>query len=152
MKKAFLMIFATITLSIFSSNSACALSLNQLPTAKNSDHWKVTFDKPDINDEKLKKDVFNVYSLDIKNIGDKVYDPQIEVYRDEPNTRTMYWLFTSGVSPLKQDFHHQNMPVSSNAKNIEIVITWREQPYEKMTNGEKYSARKYKQTFVFKQK
>jgi hypothetical protein len=64
----------------------------------------------------------------------------------------MYLLSTSENLQSSQEFyHHQNLPVSSEAKKIEVVVTWREKPYEQMKDGRKYSARKFKQTFIFKQ-
>ncbi|WP_088079844.1 hypothetical protein, partial [Bacillus mycoides] len=106
------------------------------------------------NDSKAtesKEGIFNVYSIDMKNIGKKVYDTTVEVYRDEPNTHTKYELFTSEMPKTQDFFHHANQPISVQSKRLEVVITWREKPYELMKNGQKHPARKFKQTFVFKQ-
>jgi hypothetical protein len=152
LKNIIFLVFATVSFIMSSSLSANAFSAKELPLSQSSDHWKVTLDKPETDDLKAEKGVFNLYSLDVKNIGDEVYDPIFEVYRSEPNSRTKYALTSSKDIPKTQDFfHHQNLPVSTKAKVIEVVVTWREKPYEQMKNGEKYPAQKFKQTFVFKQ-
>jgi hypothetical protein len=152
LKNIIFLVFATVSFIMSSSLSANAFSAKELPLSQSSDHWKVTLDKPETDDLKAEKGVFNLYSLDVKNIGDEVYDPIFEVYGSESNTRTKYSLISSKDMPIKQDFfHHQNLPVSTKAKVIEVVVTWREKPFEQMKNGEKYPARKFKQTFVFKQ-
>jgi hypothetical protein len=131
--------------------TANASTIKNLPKTETSDHWKVTLAKPDIGELNAKKGV-NVYSVDIKNIGAMVYDPSFKVYRDEPNTRTLYYLTSSKkLGPSQDFFHHQNLPVSNKAKTIEVIVTWNDKPYELNKNGKKYSARKFKQTFIFKQ-
>ncbi|WP_410981465.1 hypothetical protein [Bacillus pacificus] len=143
-----------LTFIIGGSLSVHAFSPKELPVSQSSDHWKVIVGKADANDSnalKSKEGIFNVYSVDVKNIGNKVYNATVEIFRDEPNTQTRYWL-TSGEIPKTQDFyHHANQPISSEAKMIEVIVTWREKPYEMTKDGQKYPARKFKQTFVFKQ-
>jgi hypothetical protein len=149
--KQFVIIMSLICILSGGSLSANAATIKNLPKIETSNHWKVTLGKPDIGELNAKKDV-NVYSVDIKNIGAKVFDPSFTVYRDEPNTRTMYYLTSSKKLGASQDFfHHQNLPVSNKAKTLEIIVTWKDKPYELSKNGQKYSARKFKQTFVFKQ-
>ncbi|NRD78574.1 hypothetical protein HPT25_14515 [Bacillus sp. BRMEA1] len=170
MKNIPLFMITTITFLMVSSFSAYAETTKNLPITKTSDHWKVTLGNPDSDSLKPQKDVFNVYSLDIKNIGEKVFDPVFEVYRDEPNSHTLYWLTSNiyidyskktassgnmasseNMGSTLASFHHKNLPVYSKAKIIEVVITWKEKPYEQMKNGKKFEARKFKQTFIFKQ-
>lgn len=154
MKHVLFMAFWILTFIMGGSLLTHAFSPKELPISQSSDRWKVTIGKADANDSnalKSKDGVFNVYSVDVKNIGKKVYDATVEIFRDEPNTLTRYWLI-SGEIPKTQDFyHHANQPISSQAKMIEVVVTWREKPYEMTKDGQKYPARKFKQTFVFKQ-
>jgi len=58
----------------------------------------------------------------------------------------------SEVTSIDQDFyHHSNQPVSINAKQIEVIVTWREKPYEQLKDGKKVPGRKFKESFVFYQ-
>lgn len=149
MKNIFVAIITVLTI-VSSSLSASAASLKELPATRTSNHWKVTLGKAEIDHVNEEKDVFNLYSIDIRNIGEKVYDPTFEIFRDEPNTKTMFAL--SEVTSSDQDhYHHTNQPVSIKAKQIEVIVTWREKPYEQLNDGRKVPARKYKESFVFYQ-
>ncbi len=149
MKHIFVTIMSVLTIAS-SSLSVNAASIKELPVTQSSNQWKVTVGKAETDNSKEEKDVFNLYSIDIKNIGDKVYNLTFEVYRDEPSTKTMFGL--SEVKSIDQDFyHHSNQPVSSNAKQIEVIVTWREKPYEQLNDGKKVPGRKFKETFVFYQ-
>ena len=58
-----------------------------------------------------KKGIFDTYSLFIENIGKNVKNTTIEVYRNEPNTQTLYFLFNSTDSPISNHsttFTHEN--------------------------------------------
>ncbi|THE12029.1 hypothetical protein E1I69_12755 [Bacillus timonensis] len=135
---------------VCSSFSTSAASIKELPVTQTSGHWKVTLGKAETDQVKEEKDVFNLYSIDIKNVGEKVYDLTFEVYRDEPNSKTMLGL--SYVSSSDQDFyHHTNQPVSIEAKQIEVIVTWIEKPYEQLTDGKKVVGQKYKESFIFYQ-
>ncbi|MEH7237956.1 hypothetical protein [Bacillus sp. JJ1562] len=149
MKHIFVAIISVLTI-ISSSLSASAASIKDLPVTQTSNHWKVTLGKAESEKLTEEKDLFNLYSIDIKNIGEKVYDLTFEVYRDEPYTKTMFAL--SEVTSLDQDYyHHTNQPVSINAEQIEVIVTWREKPYERLNNEKKVPARKFKESFVFYQ-
>ncbi|MBA9042679.1 hypothetical protein HNP21_005816 [Bacillus aryabhattai] len=105
--------------------------------------------KADVNDLKEKEGEFNVYSIDVKNSGAKVYDARVEVYRDEPNSKTKYGLFIAKIPDTQNTFHYQNQPISVQSKTLEVVVTWKEESYRAMKDGEKYPARKFKQIFLF---
>lgn len=140
-------------LFLITSNSlpVHANSVKDLPTSKTSDHWKVVIGERKIDNIKPNERT-NIYSVRVENIGKKAYDIQVEVYRDEPNTKTMYWLTTDDIPSTRNFYEHQNLPLSTKAKTIEVVVTWRDKQYEEMRNGQKYPARKFKQTFKFEQK
>lgn len=148
MKHIFVAIITVLTI-VSSSLSVSAASIKELPVTQTSSQWKVTLGKAETYNFEKEKDVFNVYSIDIKNIGKKAYDLSFEVYRDEPNTKTMFGL--SEVTSLDQDFyHHTNQPVSVKAKQIEVIVTWREKPDE-LNKEKKIPARKFKESFIFYQ-
>lgn len=112
----------------------------------------VVISNPDSSDpeaNKSKPGVFNVYSMDIKNIGGKnVKNVRVEAFRDAPNKVTKYELFTAEEKNLLQhgSFHHQNFPISINAKELIVIITWSEKGIDSKHE------RKYKEQFVFEQK
>lgn len=136
----------------FPTNSF-AKSFDSLPISKSSDQWSIKIDHPDKDEPnqptltKAKKGVFNVYSLDIRNIGDKdINNVKVEAYRDEPNSTTKYELFTHSASMLiKGNYRHSNFPISVKSKDLVIDITWEK------TIKESY-VRHYKETFTFHQK
>jgi len=132
-----------------------AKSFNSLPLTKSSDQWSIKINQADldkVNEPKLtkaKKGVFNVYSLDISNIGDRnINNVRIEAFRDEPNSKTYYELFTNEGDILVKEgssYHHSNFPISVKAKILKIDITW-----EKTINENQ--RRHFKETFIFHQK
>ena len=153
MKKAHVLILSSIFFSlIFGSVNANAYKPEKLPTSQSSNHWKVKIDKPDVKDLKENEGKFNLYSIDVRNLGSQVYDATVEVYRDEPNTSTKQELITFKIPEAQNFFHHQNQPISVDSKVVEIVVTWKEEPYTVMKDGRKSPARKFKQTFLFSQK
>lgn len=98
-----------------------------------------------------KKGIFDTYSLFIENIGKNVKNTTIEVYRNEPNTQTLYFLFNSTDSPISNHsttFTHENFPIDVRAGKIEVVVKWEEKQYNHNKHPE-CAGRVYKQTFVF---
>ncbi|MGR5988607.1 hypothetical protein ACT7CT_24000 [Bacillus sanguinis] len=72
-----------------------AFTFKELPTAKKSEQWYVKIDKAKNTASgslQPKKGIFDTYSLFIENIGKNVKNTTIEVYRNEPNTQTLYFL------------------------------------------------------------
>jgi hypothetical protein len=125
-----------------------AASMEKLPALESSKQWNVTIGDPDSEDPKAnqsKPGYFNVYSMDIKNVGDKdVNIVRVEAYRNEPNSTTEYELFTS--NGLSQDsFHHMNFPLYINATKLNVIVTW-----TKKSDTSKHQ-RKYREQFVFEQ-
>ncbi|EJV62736.1 hypothetical protein [Bacillus cereus] len=156
MKKAisfFLLLFCLIVV-----NETYAYSPKSLPISQNSDQWQVNIDEVKRTSEKLlqpKKGVFQTYHFSVKNLGkSEVYNVQVEVFRNEPHTKTKYELFSLKESRLaggKTGFEHANFPVSTKADKIEVIITWQEHPFLSMRNGQKFESRKFKEHFVFKE-
>ena len=155
MKKA--ISFFLLLLCLIVVNETYAYSPKALPISQNSDQWKVNIDEPKNNDKNMlqaKKDEFNTYQFSVKNVGNsEVYNVQVEVFRNEPNTKTKHELFSRKESRLasgKTGFKHANFPVSTKANEVDVIITWQEHPFHSMRNGQKVESRKFKEHFVFK--
>ncbi|HHT7238278.1 MULTISPECIES: hypothetical protein [Bacillus] len=156
MKKAisfFLLLFCLIVV-----NETYAYSPKSLPISQNSDQWQVNIDEVKRTSKKLlqpKKGVFQTYHFSVKNLGkSEVYNVQVEVFRNEPHTKTKYELFSLKESRLaggKTGFEHANFSVSTKSDKIDVIITWQEHPFLSMRNGQKFESRKFKEHFVFKE-
>ncbi|MFU2031405.1 hypothetical protein CN582_02420 [Bacillus wiedmannii] len=155
MKKA--ISFFLLLLCLIAVNETYAYSPKSLPISQNSDQWKVNIDEPkNIGNNMLqaKKDKFQTYQFSVKNVGNsEVYNVQVEVFRNEPKTKTKYELFSRKKSRLasgKTGFEHTNFPVATKADEVDVIITWQEHPFRSMRNGQKVESRKFKEHFVFK--
>ncbi|EOP40936.1 hypothetical protein [Bacillus cereus] len=150
--------FFLLLLCLVVVNEAYAYSPKSLPISQNSDQWQVNIDEVKRTSEKLlqpKKSVFQTYHFSVKNLGkSEVYNVQVEVFRNEPNTKTKYELFSLKESRLaggKTGFEHANFPVSTKSDKVDVIITWQEHPFRSMRNGQKVESRKFKEHFVFKE-
>ncbi len=150
--------FFLLLLCLVVVNETYAYSPKSLPISQNSDQWQVNIDEVKRTSEKLlqpKKGVFQTYHFSVKNLGkSEVYNVQVEVFRNEPHTKTKYELFSLKESRLaggKTGFEHANFPVSTKADKIDVIITWQEHPFLSMRNGQKFESRKFKEHFVFKE-
>jgi len=134
---------------VFSSNiKANALTFNQLPSTQKSEQWTVEIDKVKFSDPKnikSKKGVYQTYSMAIKNTKNDASDVRIELFRDEENSNIKYGIVNSEGETLNRDdkdpFYFANFPLSEKAKELEVVITWKE----------KGSDRNYQERFIFNQ-
>jgi hypothetical protein len=152
-KRIFLGISLFFTVFFISNPSlkTFALTFDKLPISQSSQQWKIEIGNPDNpfpKDQKATKK-FNEYSLDIRNIGDKTIElERIEVYRDEPDSKTKYELFTADGDKLKitESLHHKNLPVALSAKKLEVIITWSKKGIIDKDD------RKYQETFLFETK
>lgn len=149
----FLLLFCLIVV-----NETYAYSPNSLPISQNSDQWQVNIDKPKKTNKNMlqaKKDEFQNYFFSVKNLGkNEVYNVQVEVFRNEPKTKTKYELFSLKESRLasgKAGFEHTNLPVATKADEVDVIITWQEHPFRSMRNGQKVESRIFKEHFVFKE-
>ena len=148
----FLLLFCLIVV-----NETYAYSPKSLPISQNSDQWQVNIDKPKKTNKNMlqaKKDEFQTYHFSVKNVGNsEVYNVNVEVFRNEPNKKTKYELFSQKESRLasgKTGFKHTNFPVATKADEVDVIITWQEHPFRSMRNGQKVESRKFKEHFVFK--
>ncbi|SEI94627.1 hypothetical protein [Bacillus thuringiensis] len=149
----FLLLFCLIVV-----NETYAYSPKSLPISQNSGQWLVNIDKPKKTNKNMlqaKKNEFQTYHFSVKNIGDsEVYNVNVEVFRNEPNKKTKYELFSLKESRLasgKTGFEHANLPVATKADEVDVIITWQEHPFRLMRNGQKVESRKFKEHFVFKE-
>jgi hypothetical protein len=150
MKKLAILLLSLTLLVTFAPNTTLAATLENLPSTESSKQWEVIVDNADSDDPNFNKstkpDLYNVYSMDIKNIGDEnVKSLRIEAYRNDPNLKTEYELFTAEDEEnklLTPSFHH-NFPLSSKATNLKVFITW-----TKKSRNNIYQ-RKYREVFVF---
>jgi hypothetical protein len=142
----FVFILASIVFLSLYPEKTYAIEFNKLSKVENSKQWEVVIGKPDSHDKmanKSKPGYFNVYSMDIKNVGEKdVNIVRVEAYRDQPNSTTEYELFTA--DGLNQDsFHHMNFPLYSKSNKLNVIVIWTK---ASDTNAHK---RKYREQFVF---
>ncbi|KAB2452094.1 hypothetical protein F8160_05020 [Bacillus sp. CH126_4D] len=149
--------FFLLLLCLIVVNETYAYSPKSLPISQNSDQWQVNIDEPKKISKKMlqtKKDEVQTYQFSVKNVGNsEVYNVQVEVFRNEPKTKTKYELFSRKESRLasgKTGFEHTNFPVSTKADEVDVIITWQEHPFRSMRNGQKVESRKFKEHFVFK--
>ncbi|MEB8572672.1 hypothetical protein P4G74_19220 [Bacillus cereus] len=149
----FLLLFCLIVV-----NETYAYSPKSLPISQNSDQWQVNIDKPKKTNKNMlqaKKDEFQTYHFSVKNVGNsEVYNVNVEVFRNEPNKKTKYELFSLKESRLasgKTGFEHANLPVATKADEVDVIITWQEHPFRSMRNAQKVESRKFKEHFVFKE-
>ncbi|WP_410982385.1 hypothetical protein [Bacillus cereus] len=150
--------FSLLLLCLIIPNQASAYSPKSLPLSQNSKQWKVNIDEVKQRDKDIlqpKKDVFHTHHFSVQNIGkDEVYNIQVEVFRNEPNTETKYELFSLKEARLasgQTGFEHMNFPVSIKADEVDVMITWQEHPFRAMRNGQKVKGRIFKEHFVFKE-
>lgn len=149
--------FSFLTVAMLGTHAtANAFSPDSMPVIQSSDQWEVQIDSPDDQKHpdmaKAKKGVYNTYSLKLKDLKKEVYNVKVEAYRDEPNSKTKYELFTVDNSVFKSGKAiqlHTNFPISVNAEELEVTITWQEEPYITLKNGQKADSRRYKQVFKF---
>ncbi|AOY16656.1 hypothetical protein BGI23_15915 [Bacillus sp. ABP14] len=158
MQKVLFSFFCIFCFVIGSSFTVHAFSPKQLPVSQTSDRWKIEIKKPDKKTSLVtsKKDVFDTYGFEVQDIGKDAYHVTVEVFRNEPHSRTKYELFTSKkdhVLSKEIAFNHANFPISVQSNELEVIITWQEKPSKVLENGQKdcEAERKYKQTFIFKQ-
>ncbi|TSB47646.1 hypothetical protein [Alkalicoccobacillus porphyridii] len=151
MKKfSFIILTLTILMWIGFVTTTQALTFDQLPQVKQSDHWIVSI-KEAKNDPRLEKPnprKFDTYELEIQNKSGQLGRVMARVYRDEPDSTVRYGLAileaekTAHLSELDGTAIHPAISVSKAAKKIEVDVLW--------TTGEE-GDRPYKETFIFSQ-
>ncbi|GGP16406.1 hypothetical protein [Oceanobacillus neutriphilus] len=151
MKFTKVFIFFTILSFLLFPISGVASALEKLPSSDKTDQWEIMIDKPKNEDVEPKPDVYNMYSMDVQYIGDEdIKLERIEAYRDDPSSSYDFELFTiADTDDFEIDknskqpvFNHQNFPLSVQAKELKVIVTW-------TNKGD--SDRKYREEFIFKQ-
>ncbi|AWD67328.1 MULTISPECIES: hypothetical protein [Priestia] len=149
MRKSLLLFsFALMVFAFSTTIKANALTFDQLPTTQKSGQWTVEIDKVKDShpeDMKPKKGVYQTYGLTIQNTKNDATDVKVELFRDEENTTTKYGIVNTERETLSKNaeypFQFANFPLSEKAKELEVVITWKE----------KGSDRNYQERFTFSQ-
>ncbi|ASK63947.1 hypothetical protein CFK37_18175 [Virgibacillus phasianinus] len=136
-----------LILTLFIPIQTMASSLEKLPASETSTQWEVVIDHPESDEVKPKPGVYNMYSMDIKYVGDEnIKLVRVEAYRDEPNSPIEYELFTADYEEMdgnfEPSFHHQNFPFSAQAKKLKVIITWKK---------DRNNSRSFRDVFVFSQ-
>jgi hypothetical protein len=148
-KKIALFLLFIIVSTMIMPKDLEANELENLPRTLETKQWKVSVGKPDLSDKKLNKSIrpalYNVYSLDIKNIGEENIElVRVEGYKNLPKSAsTFYELFTVEYDegkPLEPSFHHSNFPLDTKATALMVSVTW------KNKNNDQ---RKIKEQFIF---
>lgn len=148
MKKLILSLLTT-TFLLVPINSLAA-TLKKLPSSESSNQWKVVIGKPDNPgfNKSTNPDLYNLFSMDIKNIGDKnIKLIRIEAYRNEPNSTKEYELFTieNDTNDMHPSFHHHNFPMYTKATELKVILTWTD------NSKESEYKRRFREQFVFEQ-
>ncbi|WML45459.1 hypothetical protein [Neobacillus sp. PS3-40] len=149
MNKLFTVLAFLCVLTIGQSFQAHALMFDHLPKSQTSKQWLVQIDKTkdDKDSVKPQKGVFDTYSFNVRNIGHNVDFVKVQAFRDAPNSKTKFALFSENkptsvmIEKKGQNFNFSVFPLWVKAKELEIVVTWKEKGID----------RELKETFLFKQ-
>ncbi|MDQ0268892.1 hypothetical protein [Cytobacillus purgationiresistens] len=146
--KKFIAISLIVLLSFSVSINTFAKTLENLPVTVSSNQWKVEIAEPDNDDPQSNKsdkpDLYNLYSLDINNIGkDNVELVRVEAYRDHPGSTSEYELFTESIKTAEPMFHHSNFPLFTKATRLKVIVTWIDK------NDNSVHKRKFREEFIF---
>ncbi|PGK51982.1 hypothetical protein CN918_29780 [Priestia megaterium] len=151
MKTIMLTVLITLSSLVFGEDmKAYALAIPQLPVSEKSAQWSVEVTKADEDDPHLMqaaKGSHHVYSLNVKNIGQDVNDATIQLFRNEPHSKTKYGLLqTDEPCHLSKtgeaNFHIFNFGLSEEATDLNVTITW----------VDTKSGQQLQETFIFHQK
>lgn len=126
-----------------------ASDFKELPTKQTSEQWSVQVGEAKQGKDlaKPQKGKFETYSLEVENIGKDAESVEFHMFRNEPNSTTMYSLFScpdgNNCSEVSESldkgmsFQFDNFLFAEKATKLEVVILWTE-------NG-----RTLKETFTF---
>lgn len=150
--KKFLSYICILFVSFFGSAiNAHAFTPKSLPIIQETDHWKLKIDTS--TEQQARKDVFDVYSLAVINNAGWAYNVHVDVFRNEPKTQTKYELFTDEQDKVGRNSFRRHFPISVNANELTVVITWQDEPLikkEDMKPKDCNGQRKHMQVFTFK--
>ncbi|NLS39886.1 hypothetical protein EYH65_05600 [Bacillus subtilis] len=158
MKRVFFSVCAVIVVGfVFCQSKAHALTFTVLPITQKTDQWSVKVSEAKNAKEfaESQKGEYQVYSLEVKNVGEKAAAVDVQLYRNDPDSITRFSLFgcpdencdkpedhkmlaksLNDGSPLK--FNH--FMLADKASELEVVIIWTQKGQE---------GRNLKQTFKF---
>lgn len=147
MKRKIFSLFALTCLAL--PIQASAYTFQSLPIASKSKQWYIEIDKShNIKKQTVqpKQDVYDTYSLLVKNIGNDVSNVAVEILNNTPTLKPT----TSNINISKShtNFDYIVFPLDFNSHNFKVVITWEEKNFS--YNGHPVNeGKKMKQTFVF---
>ncbi|WP_156576108.1 hypothetical protein [Bacillus luti] len=147
MKRKIFSLFALTCLAL--PIQASAYTFQSLPIASKSKQWYIEIDKShNIKKQTVqpKQDVYDTYSLLVKNIGNDVSNVAVEILNNTPTLKPT----TSNINISKShtNFDYIVFPLDFNSHNFKVVITWEEKNFS--YNGHPVNeGKRMKQTFVF---
>ncbi|MFH7830045.1 hypothetical protein [Bacillus luti] len=147
MKRKIFSLFALTCLAL--PIQASAYTFQSLPIASKSKQWYIEIDKShNIKKQTVqpKQDVYDTYSLLVKNIGNDVSNVAVEILNNTPTLKPT----TSNINISKShtNFDYIVFPLDFNSHNFKVVITWEEKNFS--YNGHPVNeGKRVKQTFVF---
>ncbi|NRD80877.1 hypothetical protein HPT25_26470 [Bacillus sp. BRMEA1] len=147
MNKWFRSLVFLLILVIVPSFQAHALTFDKLPQIQKSKQWLVEVGKPEFHKNSIqpKKGVYDTYSFTVKNIGKNMDSVNVQAFRNEPNSKTKFALFTNSlhgkILQSGQQLKFTAFPLAVKATELEITVTWKEKGIK----------RDSKETFVFTQ-
>ncbi|MBL3646929.1 MULTISPECIES: hypothetical protein [Bacillus] len=158
MKKVLFFLYVILFAFTFVQSNAHALTFTVLPITQKTEQWSVEVSEAKNAKEFAapKKGKYNVYSLEVNNIGKEAATVDVQLYRNDPDSITRFSLFgcpdencvkqiddaktlaesLNDGSPLR--FKH--FMLADKASELEIVIIWTQKGQE---------GRNLKQTFKF---
>ncbi|MCV9887121.1 hypothetical protein [Metabacillus halosaccharovorans] len=161
MIKKFSISICTLLLLLIAATSleAKALTFDELPVKQSSKQWSVQIGEAEKGKDLAKpvKGKFHTYSIDVNNIGKDVYSVEINMFRNEPNSKTKYSLFgcpdgqecnenhyETAKTLAKQmnngnSYHGANFLMAEIATELEVEIVWTQDKH----------GRPLKETFTF---
>ena len=152
----FLFFFVNATPGTQTGNVFAQENNNQIPITKTSNQWSVVIGQPIKSKHTIEKpnsNLFDTYSLNLKNIGKTAAsDVRVEIFKheeQEPQTKMM--LFSNEIDLIDSNqgvIINNQFPLSKRSKELEVVVSWEEEP---ITNkdGNKIKGRTLRQIFVF---
>jgi hypothetical protein len=134
MNKLFIAFALLCVLTIIGpSFQAQALSFEQLPKNQESKQWTVHVGAAELDKTTVrpKKGVYDLYSFKVKNIGKNVGSITVQAFRDEPNSKTKFALFSEKIAPVRIEKNGQEIvfavfPLSVKSTELEIIVTWQD--------------------------
>lgn len=151
MKRKIFSLFALICFAL--PIQANAYTFQSLPIASKSKQWYIEIDKShNANKQAVqpKQDVYDTYSLLVKNIGNDVSNVAVEILDNTPTSKATFnsTALNNNVSKSDTSFDYIVFPLDFNSHNFKVVITWEEKNFS--YNGHPVNeSKKMKQTFVF---